>query len=166
METAAGRVMAQAGLTARRTGRADAKAEHSEPAARIRCGQRLTDKSYSGDNRLVLPKSPYRRQGSAPRCRLNLSWGWRRSQGFGCSPIKKLRELGSDRLEAKKFWLLNRLNPRKRHFTAASGGNVGMRIGYIGEKLTCQNNLSYVRIIPREVEYDFVATKSISCRIS
>ena len=66
METVAGRVMAQAGLTERRTGQSGAKAEHSEPVARIRCGQRLTDKSYSGDNRLVLPKSPYRRQGSAP----------------------------------------------------------------------------------------------------
>src|SRR3990167_4545627 len=41
--------------------------------------------------------SPHRRPGSAPRCRLILSWGWRRSQGFGCSPIKKVRELCSNR---------------------------------------------------------------------
>ena len=67
---------------------------------RIRGGGRLSDKSYPGDNRLVVPKSPYRRHSSAPRCRLNLSWGWRRSQGYGCSPFKKLRELGSDRSEA------------------------------------------------------------------
>ena len=93
--------MAQASLTARRICQAGAKAEHSEPRVYIRCSSRLTDKSYPGDNRLVLPKSSYRRQCSAPRCRLNLSWGWRRSQGFGCSPIKKLRELGSDRLEVK-----------------------------------------------------------------
>jgi len=53
-------------LTARRTCQAGAKAEHSEPTVRIRCGRRLTDKSYSGDNRLVLPKSSYRRQCSAP----------------------------------------------------------------------------------------------------
>ena len=33
------------------------------------------------------------------RCRLDLSWGWSRSQGFGCSPIKKSRELGLDRRE-------------------------------------------------------------------
>jgi len=33
------------------------------------------------------------------RCRLITSWGWRRSQGFGCSPIKVVRELGSDRRE-------------------------------------------------------------------
>ena len=32
------------------------------------------------------------------RCRLTLSRGWRRSQGYGCSPFKKVRELGSDRL--------------------------------------------------------------------
>ena len=91
--------MAQAGLTVRRICQADAKAGHSEPTIRIRCGGRLSDKSYSGDNRLVVPKSPNRRHSSAPRCRLRISWGWRRSQGFGCSPIKILRELGSDRSE-------------------------------------------------------------------
>ncbi len=51
-------VMAQAGLTARHTSRADAKAEHSEPTLRVRRGDRLSDKSYSGDNRLVPPKRP------------------------------------------------------------------------------------------------------------
>ena len=29
--------------------------------------------------------------------RLVVSWGWRSSQGFGCSPIKTARELGSER---------------------------------------------------------------------
>ena len=91
-------VWAQAGLTARRTCRADAKAEPSEPTVRIRCGGRLSDKSYSRDNRLVPPKSSYRRRSSAPRCRLTTSWGWRSSQRFGCSPIKVVRELGSDRI--------------------------------------------------------------------
>ena len=43
--------MAQAGLTARRKSRADAKAEHSEPTLCIRCRERLPDKSYPGDNR-------------------------------------------------------------------------------------------------------------------
>ena len=56
-------------------------------------------KRYSGDNRLILPKSSHRRQGLAPRCRLIASWGWSRSQGFGCSPIKAVRELGSERRE-------------------------------------------------------------------
>jgi len=111
--------MAQAGLTARRTCRADAKAEHSEPTVRIRCGRRLTDKSYPGDNRLVPPKRSERRRSSAPRCRLDLSWGWRRSQGFGCSPIKKLRELGSNRRETGwspiccRRWFLRRFNSSK-----------------------------------------------------
>src|SRR6188768_2909846 len=60
---------------------------------------RSTDKRYPGDNRLILPKSPHRRQGLAPRCRLVASWGRRRSQGLGCSPIKAVRELGSERRE-------------------------------------------------------------------
>src|SRR5659263_273034 len=48
---------------------------------------------------VVAAKSSYRRGGLAPRCRLVTSWGWRRSQGFGCSPIKVARELGSERRE-------------------------------------------------------------------
>ena len=62
-------------------------------------GHRSKDKRYSGDNRLIPPKSSYRRGGLAPRCRLVTSWGWRRSQGLGCSPIKVARELGSERRE-------------------------------------------------------------------
>jgi len=71
----AGRAKAKAGLTARLTGRAGAKAGLSDP--RVARGWRpgLTDKSYPGDNRLVVPESPYRRHGSAPRCRLSVSWG-------------------------------------------------------------------------------------------
>src|SRR5215218_10303018 len=61
--------------------------------------RRSTDKRYSGDNRLIGPKSPYRRPGLAPRCRLVASWGWSRSQGLGCPPIKAARELGSERRE-------------------------------------------------------------------
>src|SRR5699024_7098149 len=60
---------------------------------------RSTDKRYLGDNRLILPKSPYRRHGLAPRCRLVASWGWSRSQGLGCSTIKAVRELGLERRE-------------------------------------------------------------------
>ena len=62
-------------------------------------GHRSKDKRYPGDNRLISPKSSHRRGGSAPRCRLVTSWGWRRSQGLGCSPIKVARELGSERRE-------------------------------------------------------------------
>src|SRR6201995_5198991 len=61
--------------------------------------RRLTAKRYPGDTRLILPKSPYRRDGLAPRCRLVASWGWSRSQGLGCSPIKAVRELGLESRE-------------------------------------------------------------------
>jgi hypothetical protein len=46
-------------------------------------------------NRLISPKSSYRRGGLAPRCRLFATWGCSRSQGLGCSPMKAERELGS-----------------------------------------------------------------------
>ena len=72
--------------------------EYSCGAVEWNC-RRLTDKSYLGDNRLISPKSSHRRGGLAPRCRLVTSWGWSRSQGFGCSPIKVARELGSERRE-------------------------------------------------------------------
>src|SRR5699024_12443912 len=62
-------------------------------------GHRSTDKSYPGDNRLISPKRSHRRGGLAPRCRLIASWGCSRSQGLVCSPIKAVRELGSERSE-------------------------------------------------------------------
>ena len=64
---ASGRSNAEAGLTARCTYRADAKAGVSDPRIRSGCGPSLTDKSYPGDNRLIGPESPYRRPGLAPR---------------------------------------------------------------------------------------------------
>ncbi|XBI59157.1 hypothetical protein VPH35_040277 [Triticum aestivum] len=57
------------------------------------------DKSYSRDNRLIFPKSPHRREGLAPRCRLFATWSCRWFQGLGCSPINAVRELGSERRE-------------------------------------------------------------------
>ena len=77
------------------------KAEGSLTASQTRrAGTKVgLSKSYPGDNRLISPKSPYRRGGLAPRCRLITSWGWSRSQGLGCSPIKVVRELGSERRE-------------------------------------------------------------------
>ena len=92
-------VMAQAGLTVRPTSRTGTKVGHSDPVVSIWKGHRSKDKRYAGDNRLMTPKSPYRRGCLAPRCRLIASWGWSRSQGFGCSPIKAVRELGSERRE-------------------------------------------------------------------
>ena len=60
---------------------------------------RSTNNRYSGDNRLIALESSYRQRGLAPRCRLILSWGCIRSQGSGCSPVKRVRELGSERRE-------------------------------------------------------------------
>jgi hypothetical protein len=86
-------------LTARLISRADTKVGLSDPVDSMWKGHRSSDKRYSGDNRLITPKSPYRRRGLAPRCRLIASWGCRRSQGLVCSPIKAVRELGLDRRE-------------------------------------------------------------------
>ena len=92
-------VNAKASLTARMTVRAVTKVGVSDPAVCEWKCRRSTDKSYPGDNRLISPKRPQRRGGLAPRCRLVTSWGCIRSQGFGCSPIKAARELGSERRE-------------------------------------------------------------------
>ena len=90
---------AEGSLTARRTGRADTKVGLSDQTVIAWKSRRSTDKSYLGDNRLIPPNSPHRRGCLAPRCRLVASWGRSRSQGFGCSPIKAARELGSERRE-------------------------------------------------------------------
>ena len=92
-------VNAETSLTATPTGGAVTKVGVSDPAVCEWKCRRSTDKSYPGDNRLISPKSPHRRGGLAPRCRLIASWGCIRSQGFGCSPIKAVRELGSERRE-------------------------------------------------------------------
>ena len=86
-------------MTARPTSRAGTKVGLSDPVGSEWKGHRSTDKSYPGDNRLIPPKSSHRRGCLAPRCRLVSSWGWSRSQGLGCSPIKEVRELGSERRE-------------------------------------------------------------------
>ena len=90
---------AEGSLTARPTGRAGTKVGLSDPVVLKWDCHRSTDKSYPGDNRLITPKSSHRRSGLAPRCRLIASWGCSRSQGLGCSPIKAVRELGSERRE-------------------------------------------------------------------
>ena len=92
-------VKAEGSLTESQTRRSGTKVGLSDPVASKWKGHRSTDKSYPGDNRLISPKSPYRRGGLAPRCRLITSWGCSRSQGLGCSPIKAVRELGSERRE-------------------------------------------------------------------
>ena len=42
------------------------------------------------------------------RCRLIISWGRSPSQGFGCSPIKMVRELGSERKLLRHFVAIQR----------------------------------------------------------
>src|SRR4051794_23106110 len=95
--------------------------------------RRSTDKRYPGDNRLILPKSPYRRQGLAPRCRLVSSWGWSRSQGAGCSPVKEARELGLERRSSLRL----------------RGAIRGCPPAHIGETLMSPPNGTF-RAIPRE----------------
>ena len=90
---------AEGSLTATPTGGAGTKVGLSDPVVLSGNAHRSTDKSYPGDNRLITPKSSHRRSGLAPRCRLIASWGCSRAQGLGCSPIKAVRELGSERRE-------------------------------------------------------------------
>lgn len=71
----------------------------------------ITNQSYSRDNRLIFAKSPYRREGLAPRCWLILSWSWRRFQGLGCSPMKGVPELSLERRET--VWILPGVRTRK-----------------------------------------------------
>ena len=92
-------VNAKASLTARMTVRAETKVGVSDPAVCEWKCRRSTDKSYPGDNRLISPKRSQRRGGLAPRCRLITSWSGSTFQGLGCSPIKVVRELGSERRE-------------------------------------------------------------------
>jgi hypothetical protein len=44
-------------------------------------------------------ESSYLQSGLAPRCRLITSWSWTWFQGFSCSLMKVIRELGSERCE-------------------------------------------------------------------
>ena len=90
---------AKARLTVTLTSGTETKVGLSDPVVSAWKGHRSTDKRYSRDNRLIAPKRPQRRRCLAPRCRLISSWGWSRSQGYGCSPFKEVRELGSERRE-------------------------------------------------------------------
>ncbi len=90
---------AEGSLTVTPTGGAGTKVGLSDPV--VLSGNAIAQriKSYPGDNRLITPKSSHRRSGLAPRCRLIASWSCSRFQGLGCSPIKAVRELGSERRE-------------------------------------------------------------------
>ena len=114
-------VNAETSLTARVTIRAVTKVGVSDPAVCEWKCRRSTDKSYPGDNRLISPKRPQRRGGLAPRCRLVTSWGCIRSQGFGCSPIKVARELGSERRETVRSLSVAGVRDLKRAVLSTRG---------------------------------------------
>jgi len=103
-------VKAKESLTVRLISQTEAKAGLSDPTVTVWKGRRAKNKSYSGDNRLIFPKSPYRREGLAPRCRFFATWGSSRSQGLGCSPIKAEHELGSERRET--VWSISNISNR------------------------------------------------------
>ena len=88
---------AEGSLTATPTGGAGTKVGLSDPV--VLSGNAIAQriKATLGITGLSPPKSSHRRSGLAPRCRLIASWGCSRSQGLGCSPIKAVRELGSER---------------------------------------------------------------------
>src|ERR1700752_2249103 len=83
--------------------------------------RRSTAKRYPGDNRLILPKSPYRRHGLAPRCRLVAYWGWGRPQGLGWSPLKEGRELGLERRETVRSLSAARAGDLRRAVPSTRG---------------------------------------------
>ncbi len=88
-----------------------------------------------------------------------------RSQGFGCSPIKKLRELGSDRSGSKVIWVLNMFESEAKDINTATSirDNRVCKSTYIGE-VPCDINLSHVRIIPREVMYEIIVKTKRVCK--
>ena len=62
-------------------------------------------KSYARDNRFIVCESSHCPNGLTPRCRLISSSRCSSLEGFGCSPIKEVRELGSIRRES--VWSLS-----------------------------------------------------------
>ena len=121
-------VKAEGSLTESQTRQSGTKVGLSDPVASKWKGHRSTDKSYPGDNRLISPKSSYRRGGLAPRCRLITSWSWSRFQGLGCSPIKVVRELGSKRRET--VWSLSVVGAgglREAPLSTQGPGGTGLR---------------------------------------
>ena len=64
----------------------------------------------------MTPKSSYRRSRLAPRCRLIASSSWRRFEGFGCSPMKAVRELGLVRRETVRILSFSGVKNWENHF--------------------------------------------------
>ena len=90
---------AEGSLTATPTGGAGTKVGLSDPV--VLSGNAIAQriKATLGITGLSLPRVHIDGVVWHPRCRLIASWGCSRSQGLGCSPIKAVRELGSERRE-------------------------------------------------------------------
>ena len=90
---------AEGSLTATPTGGAGTKVGLSDPV--VLSGNAIAQriKATLGITGLSLPRVHIDGVVLAPRCRLIASWGCSMSQGLGCSPIKAVRELGSERRE-------------------------------------------------------------------
>ena len=113
-------VNVEGSLTARSTDRAGTKVGVSDPA--VPNGRAVAQRiKGTPDNRLIAPESSYRRGGLAPRCRLIASWGWRRSQGSGCSPVKAVHELGSERRETVRSVSVVGVGVLRRAFPSTRG---------------------------------------------
>ena len=92
----------------------------SDPATR--CGAVVAQRiKVLGDNRLILPKSSYRRHGLAPSMSARRILGLGRSQGLGCSPIKAVRELGSERRETVRSLSSARVGELRRAVLSTRG---------------------------------------------
>ena len=92
-------VKAEGSLTARPTSRAGTKVGLSDPAVPYGRAVAQRIKATLGITGLSPPRVHIDGEVWHPRCRLIASWGCSRSQGLGCSPIKAVRELGSERRE-------------------------------------------------------------------
>ncbi len=76
---------------------------------------RSTDKSYPGDNRLITPKSSHRQVVWHLDVGSSHPGAVAGPKGLGCSPIKAVRELGSERRETVR----SPIRRRRRIFEGA-----------------------------------------------
>ncbi|GJR07335.1 hypothetical protein Tco_0530319 [Tanacetum coccineum] len=90
---------AEGSLTTRPTHRAGTKVDLSDPRVPME-GRTLNGLRVTLVDTADLPQGArHRRECLAPRCRLFAIWGCSMFQGLGCSPIKAVRELGSEHRE-------------------------------------------------------------------
>jgi len=99
------------------------------PGIIVRKIYRSSDKRSARDNRLMNLDSPYWWVCFSPRCRLITSWWCTIYLGFGASPIKVIRELGSERRYT--VWSLSTLlKKNKQQFTLVREDGKELTSGY------------------------------------